>query len=592
MHTSLRKRLGCFGKKASHIPDHHSSSIFFYRCQKTMKYMRMNTILSETSGGSPMQNKNISVKTRRYNIYSCLSLLIADTQICFDPAKIRREELDTINPDAIFISHESIDHMDPIQVYFLQKKKKCLIFCSIAAAIDLAQYFAHDIDFVDSLTVLIPGCELVHKNMKIETAKSIHCDYMLPLVYKITYLDTGVSILHCFDTHLSEEIVKLSIGTDVSIIPIGIAKGVSPTTGQDFVQKLHSKAFITNHFKTENELQEFVKLIKASNSKATFSFLNWNESGEIQITPTHLKKENPSISFEDVYDSLFKHPDIPIEYLKLLLIDLNTRKCALLHDKKLMIALFASYHQANDEKKIILLIIFSMISLVDPYLIQKEIIACMKSDLLSSATITNNSLKVVALFFLGLYSQQMAKITYLDEVKAEIHEDFDHVTYWIVEFLGRSATSRGSEFQKAIDLLLYIIQKPKLYHSVVVRRKLFWELYRIMQYIPHVAHQFFQTFEDGLSDSNPDVRLLATLCFGLANRIEPLTTQQILKIFNLFQDPEDDVRETAVRVVEMLIKHHKNLVLQHMDAIDTLLKDTNCHVQRAAQETRHIIMSL
>jgi hypothetical protein len=111
-----------------------------------------------------------------------------------------------------------------------------------------------------------------------------------------------------------------------------------------------------------------------------------------------------------------------------------------------------------------------------------------------------------------------------------------------------------------------------------------------MQTLPHVASRFFKTFEDGLSDANPDVRLLATLCFGLASRTEHISSQHMLKIFALFQDSEDDVRETAVREMKAFSHQHTDLILQQRAAVEALSQDQNCHVQRAAAEAQHVLM--
>jgi L-ascorbate metabolism protein UlaG (beta-lactamase superfamily) len=126
-----------------------------------------------------------TIQMKRYNIYSCFSIKYNGVELCFDPAKIQKEDLDAICPDAIFISHESMDHMDPIQVYALQKKKNCKIYCSIATAVDLIQFFSCDTDFKEHINTLIPGAEVKADIFSIVTEKSIHCDYMMPIVFKI-----------------------------------------------------------------------------------------------------------------------------------------------------------------------------------------------------------------------------------------------------------------------------------------------------------------------------------------------------------------------------------------------------------------------
>ena len=226
---------------------------------------------------------------RRYNIYSCLTIRTANLEICFDPAKIRDEDLEKINPDYIFISHESMDHMDPTQVYILQKKKNCKIYCSIASAVDLIQQFPYDTEFIGKINALVPGCTITNKDLIIETQKSLHCDYMLPLVYKISIKKDKISVLHCFDSFISDKIIDLSKDTSMAIVPIGIAKGVSINSGIEFLEKLESKKFMTNHFKSHEDLENFKGLINNDNR---FIYMNWDESTEVNLEQVEIKKDN------------------------------------------------------------------------------------------------------------------------------------------------------------------------------------------------------------------------------------------------------------------------------------------------------------
>ncbi len=474
----------------------------------------------------------------RYNIYSCLTFTLGDLEICFDPAKIRKMDLDKINPDLICISHESMDHMDPTQVYFLQKKKNCKIFCSIAAAVDLIQFFPLDIDFIDSIHVMIPGMRVIVNEIEITAVKSIHCDYMLPVVYRLDFLKNSFSLLHCFDTHLSQEIQELSIGTDLAIIPLGIAKGVSEATGLAFAKAMKSRYFVTNHFKDPVDLKKFHTLIQNNPLKERFFLVDWNEKCQISIPLEKLRRI-----------------EIPI--------------------------------QAKGRKE--LLIENAILALHEWDQIEENFLAEAKKDLLTPSTDENNGLKPVALFFYGLLAQQKGKIFSLNEVIKMIDNPFDHINYWIVEYLGRSAASKGEGFETAIDALLHIAGIPHLYTSVVVRRKLFWEFHRIMKVFPRMSARFFPIFEDGLTDSNSDVRLLALLCFGLANRVYPLSTCQLSAIFARIEDPEDDVRETAVKIIGDLSKKHKDVIVRNLDQISKLLEDKNCHVQFLARETYDLL---
>lgn len=537
------------------------------------------------------------IQVKRYNIYSCLTLKINDQELCFDPAKIQREQIDEINPDFIFVSHESMDHMDPIQLYKLQKKKNCKVFCSIAVAVDLMQYYFCDTEFIDKVQVLIPGSSMTADHLFIETVKSIHCDYMMPLVFKISFLNNDFSLIHCFDSHLSDEIIKLSENTNLGIIPIGIAKGVSPASGKEFADKLKSQIFLTNHFKNDEQLNDFNELIKKEGKCSKYLLLRWNESCEVKM---HLCEKGNSlskiqrqekISENTLCNEILKSETISLDQLHAFLIKLNEQRCKLLQNKEVLKKLYTAYPTFTEEKKKVLLIILIMISLIDPYLIEEKFIIDLKKDLLSNTINENNNVQAVSLCFMGVYAQQIAKNYCLNEVSLILDRGLEHVDYWIVEFLGRSAISKGADYLKALEILKEkVIDNKKLYNSVVIRRKIFWELYRIMKHIPHVANRFFTVFEDGLVDSNPDVRLLAILCFGLANRIADLSKEKINNIFKLFKDEEDDVREIALTVVGMFIKHYEDEILNKKERIESMLRDHNCHVQGAAKEILRLLL--
>lgn len=524
----------------------------------------------------------MKLNVSRFNIYSCLTLQHNNMQICFDPAKIRESDIDTISPDIIFISHESMDHMDPSQVYILQKKKNCKIFCSIACAIDLTQAFPYDYEFIDSINALIPGAYVECGKVIIETQKSIHCDYMLPLIFKITFKDTNISVLHCFDSLLSDDIIKFSKNTSLAIIPVGIAKGVSASSGLEFIQKLSSYKFITNHLKSKKELDLFKNLL---NDKYPCKFLDWNESAEVELEKVqHTKNSEFNLNFSMICNNL---DSIKKEHLMWIASNINYLKTYLIKDKSILNGLYSKYEYSNYEEKIILLCIFISISLLDSNLITKDLIEDIKNDLSKDTSSENNNLHTVILLFLSVYAQQSGNIFADKEAVKLIDEKNEHNTYWVVEFLGRCIVSNKNTCENLINEFMKILKNPNIYNSVVVRRKIFWELYRIMKVMPSYTEKFANVFEDGLTDSNPDVELLATLCFGLANRVYNVTSTQLEKIFNLLKDPEDDVREIAVKTIRKL--NNKDYILSRKFQLFELINDSNCHVQHEAKITKKAV---
>lgn len=513
----------------------------------------------------------MKITITRFNIYSCLTLQHNDLQLCFDPAKIRDLDIYKISPDVILIFHESMDHMDASQVYTLHKKKKCRIFCSIACAIDLIQAFPHDYEFINNITALLPGSKLKYNNMIIETRKSIHCDYMLSLVFKVTFTDSKISVLHCFDSLISDEIIDFSKDTSLTIIPIGIAKGVSANSGLEFIQKLDSHKFVTNHLKSSADIDIFRRLVKDDHSCV---FLDWNEESDISIDKVDI---NESISEFELKNIIDIPNSIDTSSLMWIMCNINSIRTELINNKKVLDTLFSKYESANNSEKIILLSIFISISLLDSNLISSSLVEKIENDLLKDVSSDNNSLHTVILLFLGVYAQQSGKIYGIDKTLKLVDSKNEHVTYWVTEFLGRCIVSQKTSYKNLVDEFLKIISVPSIYNSVVVRRKIFWELYRIMRVIPLCTENFVNIFEDGLTDSNPDVELLATLCFGLANRVYRLNSTQLEKIFNLLKNPEDDVRETAVKIIRGL--DNKEYIISNKEKLFSLLEDSNCHVR-------------
>lgn len=523
----------------------------------------------------------MNVKIKRFNIYSCLTIQHNDVQICFDPAKIRKCDIESIKPDVIFISHESMDHMEPAQVYILQKKKNCKVFCSIACAIDLIQAFPYDYEFINNIDILLPGAKKKFNNIIIETQKSIHCDYMLPLVFKITFMDSKTSIIHCFDTLLSEEIIKLSENTSLAIIPVGIAKGVSVNSGLEFMEKLHSQRFVTNHLKSSKELQELERL---ANKNYLCTFMDWNESADIDIENVTCDEHINDFNIAEI----IKESHNPSkEELMWLMSNINVLKTELINNKKLLENLFFKYKAANESEKVILINIFIYISLLDSNLVTLSLIEDIKSDLNKRVSLKNNNLHTVILLFLGIYAQQSGIVSGAAEVLKLVDDKNEHITYWVIEFLGRCIVADKLNYKNLIDDFFKVINVPSIYNSVVARRKIFWELYRIMKVIPSSTSSFVGIFEDGLTDSNPDVELLATLCFGLANKVYRLNEAQLEKIFALLKDQEDDVRETAVKTIRSL--DNKEYILLNKDKAYELVNDSNCHVAYEARLTKNAI---
>ena len=534
--------------------------------------------------------KNEKVMIKRYNIYSGMEITLDGVSICVDPAKIVPEVLQQLSPDIILISHESMDHLDPTQVYYLQKKRNAKVFCSIAVAVDLKQYYSSDLTFMDSIYVMIPGSVEIYKDVRICAVRSVHCDYMMPLVFKLQFINCGISIVHCMDSLISDEIIELSNNASIGIIPIGIAKGINADSGIEFMSKMGCAVYIPNHFTCQ--LQQCMKMVEdhglEEQMNVKFVPLDWNQYCVLEIP----KKEQymqidcggaQEYDIEEIIMELEKKVDVEENLLRIIT-KINSQQGKVFQPKMLRVIADIFYHeQANLAK--IALIIWTMAALYDS-LILDEMILKKVQEILTKVEEDEEELKVVVLFFLGIYAQQSGRICYLNEILENIDSKNEHITYWVTECLGRMSISKDINNIRAIKALEELVNISDVYESVVVRRKIYWEFLRITKSQPTYCKMFEKFYVEGLSDLNPDVRLLSILCITFMCRTNSLVGRKVFEeMSKLFEDEEDDVRETYANAIYRISNLYPEVAYNNKDKIKELVNDKNCHVKTAAEYT-------
>ena len=524
----------------------------------------------------------ISVKLKRYNIYSGIEITSQGISICVDPAKITPMMLKQLEPDIILISHESMDHMDPVQVYVLQKKKNAKIYCSIAAAVDLMNYYPSDVDFIDNINILLPYQNITFNGVKISGFNSVHCDYMFPMIFKIEFLENKISILHTIDSLLSDEVIEASKNTDISIIPIGIAKGVDVQMGLNFINSLYSKIFVTNHFTTQ--LEKFKESVAKVNTNKEVVFLDWTDEHTIAIIDKETTiNKNETKAIDNWIQYLSVTDDLNAR-LNLFASSLSIKKYSIIN-KEVVNKLIELYDVADRDSKTLIITIFEMFVLYKPSEISDGVLNIVHSAICEPAINEGKDiLKASGLLFIALYAQKTGKAMYVSDIAKLVDIENEYLSYWVVECLGRMiAFSVGDS--DVVDKFYYIINQKDIYNSVIVRRRIFWELNRIARATSAMGEQFGSYFMDGLVDVNPDVRLLALLCIGVVSRTTHILSEQIFeKMIVLENDEEDDVRETLARLSGMINRYNHEFALGFKDTLVALKNDVNEHVRRAASE--------
>lgn len=530
--------------------------------------------------------KKDKVIIKRYNIYSGMKIDIDGISICVDPSKIVQSVLETMAPDIILISHESMDHLDPTQVYYLQKRKNARVYCSIAVAIDLQQYYQGDISFTDNLFVMVPGSVEVYNNIVIKAGLSIHCDYMLPLTFRIDSLKSGISILHCIDSLMSDELIKLSRDCSCAIIPIGIAKGIDERMGLEFCSKLECSVFVPNHFTNQLDLckELFEEKNLKKNNEVQFIPLEWDEYIELQIQGKYLStnkiKERRAV--EDIIFDLKNRINVEKNIIELISI-INLKK-GCVYSELLIDLLLMLFITESESVKINIIVVLIMLTQYRGDVLKECMLQEIQKNLFCKPN-ENQELKCTMLFLLAVQAQQNGTIYWLDEFNHEFNLENEHMTYWLVEYLGRVSISKNADRLKAIDRFCELIQIETVYNSVVVRRKIFWEMLRVVKFLPNQSFRFISCIEKGLTDNNPDVRLLAILCIKHLCRIQFIEDKLLKKMSTLYCDDEDDVREMYATALRDIYAFCKMEVKKQEDNLKHLVDDENYHVRLAAKET-------
>jgi hypothetical protein len=250
---------------------------------------------------------------------------------------------------------------------------------------------------------------------------------------------------------------------------------------------------------------------------------------------------------------------------------------------------FEEYHRVDEKSKRVIICIGVMTALFDSKFIPDTFLNNVTNDLQKAVEASNNNLHTLILFFLGVYTQQVSRVIAPDKCISLATSLDEHITYWVIEYLGRSIVADSNQSLAMLECYKGLLNNQEIYSSVIARRKIFWEFHRIMRLSPSLSSQIIKYFDDGLTDSNPDVELLAVLCMTLSDSVTMLNENQLSKILDLLHDPEDDVRETVVR--ESRKFSNIAFLLENKAQLINMKNDTNCHVQYEAQLTETFLFN-
>jgi L-ascorbate metabolism protein UlaG (beta-lactamase superfamily) len=189
------------------------------------------------------------------NNYAGILLKTPTKTLAIDPVDVKPKTLQ--NVDAILLTHEHYDHLDPRLIIEIQKETNCTIIADSASTKKLQHAVPNE-----KLIEFKPSAEIKIGEVSIKAEKSNH-PAQAPVTYIITSEDQ-VKVYHTSDSLPFPELAKIGQKEkfDVVFCTVGIAPGATPQTGFEIAWLTKPQVAVPYHTATSASQKEFAELLK------------------------------------------------------------------------------------------------------------------------------------------------------------------------------------------------------------------------------------------------------------------------------------------------------------------------------------------
>lgn len=190
-----------------------------------------------------------------FNQYAGIILKTPTKTLAIDPVDIKPQSLQ--NVDAILITHEHYDHLDPRLITEIQKSTNCTIIADSASTKKLQ----HAIP-TEKLQEIKPGAEIKIGEVSVKAEKCNHTA-QAPVTYIITSEDE-VKVYHTADSLPFPELAAMGQREkfDVVFCTVGIAPGSTPQTGFEIARLTKPQVAVPYHTASTASQTQFAEIIK------------------------------------------------------------------------------------------------------------------------------------------------------------------------------------------------------------------------------------------------------------------------------------------------------------------------------------------
>ncbi|MCX6644327.1 MAG: MBL fold metallo-hydrolase [Candidatus Bathyarchaeota archaeon] len=190
-----------------------------------------------------------------FNQYAGILLKTPTKTLAIDPVEIKPKSLQNI--DAILITHEHYDHLDPRLITEIQKTTNCTIIADSASTKKLQ----HAIP-TEKLQEIKPGAEIKIGEVSVKAEKCNH-NAQAPVTYIITSEDE-VKVYHTADSLPFPELAAIGQREkfDVVFCTVGIAPGSTPQTGFEIARLTKPQVAVPYHTASTASQTQFAEILK------------------------------------------------------------------------------------------------------------------------------------------------------------------------------------------------------------------------------------------------------------------------------------------------------------------------------------------
>ncbi len=189
------------------------------------------------------------------NNYAGILLKTPTKTFVIDPVDVKAKNLQ--NVDAILITHEHYDHLDPPLVADIQKATGCTVIADAASTKKLKLALPND-----KLIEIKPGMEIKVGDVSVKAEKSNH-PAQAPVTYIITSEDK-MKVYHTADSLPFPGLAKMAQKENFDLVfcTVGIAPGASPKSGFEIAWLTKPQIAVPYHTATVASQKEFEELLK------------------------------------------------------------------------------------------------------------------------------------------------------------------------------------------------------------------------------------------------------------------------------------------------------------------------------------------